>query len=367
MFANKISPALCALSALAMSVSGPLSALADDAIEKPTGPVVEQKTLETKTTFIEPSTDATTSITSTTGATSDKAKTNHGRPRVGLALGGGGARGAAHIGVLKVLIAEGIPIDMIAGTSIGAIVGGLYSSGVPMSVLEENFADARLMKNFMTVPLTFRIIVAPIMVLPRLVGHKAYDGLYKGLKFRNFCNKLAPEGKRTIESLDKPFAAISLSLLDGKEHMLTKGDLGTALQASSAVPGLRKPVEIDDNLFVDGGVLANVPVEYARKLGADFIIAVNIDEKVELAEKKEFLGAGSVARRMIKLELNGLDQPQCIGADIIIHPDTDGISLVSRKKSDGIKGIKAGEEAARAALPEIKRKLASLGVLSLNK
>ncbi len=316
--------------------------------------------------------DSTTTSTTTTTTSSTRGSINggvahDGRKRVGLALGGGGARGAAHIGVLKVLIAEGIPIDVIAGTSIGAIVGGLYTSGVPMNVLEDDFANARLMKNFMTVPLTFRIIVAPIMVLPRLVGHKAYDGLYKGIKFRNFCNNLAPVGKRKIEDLDKPFAAVSLSLIDGKEHMLTKGDLGTALQASSAVPGMRKPVEIDGNLFVDGGVLANVPVEYARKLGADFVIAVDVDEKVEPVPTKDFMKAGSVSRRMIKLELNGLDQPQCVNADVVIHPDTDGISLVSRSAKDGVRGIKAGEEAARAAMPEIKRKLASLGILSLNK
>jgi NTE family protein len=344
MLVKKISRALSLMSSLAICLASAQVARADDTV-----------------------TTTTTTTSAGTGSNLSGAVAHGGRPRIGLALGGGGARGAAHIGVLKVLIAEGIPIDVIAGTSIGAIVGGLYSSGVPVSVLEDDFANARLMKNFMTVPLTVRILVAPVMVLPRLVGHKAYDGLYKGVKFRNFCNNLAPEGKRTIENLDKPFAAISLSLIDGKEHMLTKGDLGTALQASSAVPGLRKPVEIDGNLFVDGGVLANVPVEYARKLGADFVIAVDIDEKVEPVPIKDFLKAGSVSRRMIKLELNGLDQPQCTNADIVIHPDTDGISLVSRKKSDGVRGIKAGEDAARAAMPEIKRKLASLGILSLNK
>jgi NTE family protein len=342
MLVRKMARAVSLMGSIAICLSSAQMALADDS----TGP-------------------ATGSTTKSTASNLSGAVAHAGRPRIGLALGGGGARGAAHIGVLKVLQAEGIPIDVITGTSIGAIVGGLYASGVPLNVLEDDFRNARLMKNFMTVPLTFRLIVAPIMVMPRLVGHKAYDGLYKGVKFRNFCNNLAP--KRNIEELDKPFAAMSLSLIDGKEHMLTKGDLGTALQASSAVPGLRKPVEIDGNLFVDGGVLANVPVDYTRKMGADFVIAVDIDEKVEPVPLKEFMGAGSVSRRMIKLELNGLDQPMCNGADITIHPDTDGISLVSRKKSDGIKGIKAGEDAARAALPEIKRKLASLGVLSLNK
>ena len=344
MFVKKLSSTLSVLGALAIGLGCTQAAFADD-------------------------TSASTVTTTTTETTtrSSGVVAHGGRPRIGLALGGGGARGAAHIGVLKVFKEEGIPVDMIAGTSIGSIVGGLYLAGVPLEQLEDDFSNARLMKNFMTVPLTVRFLVAPVMVLPRLVGHRAYDGLYKGVKFRNFCNNLVPTGKRNIENLDKPFAAISLSLIDGEEHMLTKGDIGTALQASSAVPGLRKPVEIDNNLFVDGGVLANVPVEYTRKLGADFVIAVDIDERVNPVELKEFKKAGSVARRMLKLELNGLDRPMCKGADIVIHPDTDGISLVSRSKADGVRGIKAGEDAARKALPEIKAKLASLGVLSLNK
>jgi NTE family protein len=366
MLVKKMSAFLSLASLISIACTAAPAAYAD---EVATDAAVTTTDTSTLTTGTPNAAVKTTSITTTTTTTKTglSGAVNHNRPRIGLALGGGGARGAAHIGVLKVLISEGIPIDMIAGTSIGAIVGGLYSAGVPLTTLEDDFATARLMKNFMTVPVTVRMLVAPIMVAPRLVGHHAYDGLYKGVKFRNYCNNLAPAGKRNIESLNIPFAAISLSLLDGKEHMLTKGDLGTALQASSAVPGLRKPVEIEDNLFVDGGVLANVPVKYAKKLGADFVIAVDIDETVDLAAKKEFRAAGAVSRRMVKLELNGLDIPQCDGADIIIHPDTNGIGLVSRRKDDGIKGIKAGEEAARAALPEIKRKLASLGVLSLNK
>ncbi|MBS1998105.1 MAG: patatin-like phospholipase family protein, partial [Cyanobacteria bacterium SZAS LIN-2] len=223
MFVTKLSRTLSLMSALAICLTSAQVARADDS--------------------------TTTTTTTTTGNSGLAGTVAHAhRPRIGLALGGGGARGAAHIGVLKVLQAEGIPIDMIAGTSIGSIVGGLYSAGVPLEKLEDDFSNAKLMKNFMTVPLTVRIIVAPIMVLPRLVGHKAYDGLYKGVKFRNFCNNMVDPAKRNIENLDRPFAAISLSLIDGEEHMLTKGDLGTALQASSAVPGLRKPVEIDGNL-----------------------------------------------------------------------------------------------------------------------
>ena len=99
-------------------------------------------------------------------------------PRIGLALGGGGARGAAHVGVMKVLLQEGIPIDVIAGTSIGSVVGGLYAAGVPMDTLAQKFDNSELMKQFMTVPITVRVLVAPIMILPRVFGARPYDGLY---------------------------------------------------------------------------------------------------------------------------------------------------------------------------------------------
>ena len=102
------------------------------------------------------------------------------RPIVGLALGGGGTRGAAHVGVLRVLEEEGIPIDCIAGTSMGAIVGGLYSAGVPLDTIQKTFDDGKLMHSYMTVPLFVRILAAPVLLLPRVVGYHPYDGLYNG-------------------------------------------------------------------------------------------------------------------------------------------------------------------------------------------
>lgn len=286
-----------------------------------------------------------------------------GKPKIGLALGGGGARGAAHVGVLKVLEKEGIKFDFITGTSIGAVVGGLYAAGVPLEQMEEAFESGKLMKNFMTVPLTFRIAVAPVMFVPRLMGSKAYDGLYRGNKFRNYVNKDMTAHEIEIEKLNVPFAAVSLNLLDGKPYMIRKGKLGYAMQASTAVPGLRKPVEIGDRLMCDGGVICNLPVKQCRELGADVVIAVNIDRPFGDREKDHFRKAGSVAQWMLDWDLYNLDKYQAQLADVTIHPDTTGISLISRSKKDARRGVEAGEQAATEMLPQIRKTLETYGAI----
>ena len=295
-------------------------------------------------------------------AESKTSKLDGSRPKIGLALGGGGARGAAHVTVLKVLEKEGIPIDYIVGTSIGSVVGGLYAAGVPLDTIESEFKNASLMHSFMTVPLWVRVVAAPIMVTPRLFGSKAYDGLYKGNKFRKFLTKEVPPSEQDIEKLKIKYAAVAVSLIDGKTHILDKGNLGYAMQASCAVPQLRKPVQIGDNLYCDGGVASNVPVDECRKLGADIVIAVCIDERVSDEDIKAFRKVGSVAKRLLKFDLRDIDQPRMERADLIIHPNVDGISLISTKKSDAIKGLAAGEAAAKSAIPDIRKKLQAAGI-----
>jgi NTE family protein len=284
------------------------------------------------------------------------------RPKVGLALGGGGSRGAAHVSVLKVLEKEGIPIDCIVGTSIGSVVGGLYAAGLPVSDLERQFAEVGVMHAFMTVPLWVRVVVAPIMVIPRLWKHP-YDGLYKGNKFRKYLENEVPEqSERNIEDLKIPYSAVAVSLVDGYPHRISKGSLGYAMQASCAVPGLRKPVQIGNDLFCDGGVAANVPVKLCREMGADFVIAVDIDERMDAVPLDSFRKMGSVSRRLLRLQLRNSDAPECAAADVVIHPNVDGITLITTSKEDAQKGLKAGEVAAKAAIPEIKRKLAAAGI-----
>lgn len=284
------------------------------------------------------------------------------RPRVGLALGGGGARGAAHVTVLKELERQGIPIDMIVGTSIGSVVGGQYAAGVSLDELEREFRSTSLMHSFMTVPLWVRVAVAPVMILPRVFGSHPFDGLYKGNKFRNYLVKEVPSSERNIEDLKIPFSAVAVNLLDGKVQRISKGNLGYAMQASCAVPSLRKPVQIGDKLFCDGGVAQNVPVQLCREMGADIVIAVNIDERMNEVPMDHFRKIGSVAERLIKLQLHDLDTPQCAAADVVIHPNTDGVSLISTKKEDAEKALNSGREAAIAAMPAIKKKLAENGI-----
>jgi NTE family protein len=281
------------------------------------------------------------------------------RPTIGLALGGGGTRGAAHVGILKVLVEEGIPIDCIVGTSMGAIIGGLYSAGVPIATLEKTMANASLMRAFMTVPLWVRIVAAPLLFTPRLVGFHPYDGLYYGNRFRKFLAKMTPACEAEVQELNIPFNAVAVDITDGKHYSLKTGSLAYALQASSAVPVLRKPVPIGDHLFVDGGVVANVPVTEAKAMGPDIVIAVDVDERVDKLPMEKFRKAGSVSKRMVLLQLAEIDAPQITMADLVIHPQVDGIGLISTKKSDGRRAIKAGEEAARAALPAIRAKIAS--------
>lgn len=322
-----------------------------------TGPALAQASQQSGLKVDVPATADSTATQTINSVSTQKQQ----RPKIGLALGGGGARGAAHVGVLKVLLDEGVPIDVVAGTSIGSVVGGFYAAGVPIEKLSEEFGDSRLMKNFMTVPISVRVLLAPILFAPRLIGFHPYDGLYRGGKFRTYANNLVGE-KHELSKLSIPYAAVVTDLVSGESCRLSKGDLGTAMQASTAVPGLRKPVEIDGHLFCDGGLINNLPVDHVKALGADFIIAVNIDELMETVPISHFRKAGSVSTQALKIQLYNLDKRPGQMADVTIHPDTTGISLISRKKSDGCRGIEAGETAARAAMPEIRRKLAALGL-----
>lgn len=283
------------------------------------------------------------------------------RVRVGLALGGGGMRGAAHVGVLKVLIEEGVPIDLIAGTSIGSAVGGFYCAGVPIDKLTDQFYHATFMKEFMPIPLSLRIVLAPILFMPRLFGYHPYDGLYKGEHCRKYADRLIGKPCQ-IENLPIPYAAICTNLVDGKSYRINTGGLSVAMQASTAVPGIKKPVQIGNCLYCDGGLVCNVPVSHVREMGADFVIAVNIDERLNPVPLDTFRKPGSVSKQALRIDLANTDGPLCQQADCVIHPNTDGISLISRKKKDGRRGIEAGIQAAREAMPELKRKLAAAGI-----
>jgi NTE family protein len=281
------------------------------------------------------------------------------RPKVALALGGGGTRGAAHIGVLRVLAREGIPIDCVCGTSMGAIIGGLYAAGVSLSEIESIFKSKSILHHFYTVPVSLRVALIPLFFLPHLVGYHPYDGLYRGGIFAHFLERLAEPDKRTLENLKHPiFWAVASNLLDGEPYTIKTGSLGKALQASSAIPELRRPVEFEDKLLVDGGVIVNLPVQEARNMGCDLVIAVDVDQAVAPMDKHQFKKLGAVSWRCINMNLRAVDRPQVKLADIVISPNLENINLLSTRKVDVDQAIKAGEEAAEKALPLIKARTA---------
>lgn len=283
-------------------------------------------------------------------------------PRVGLVLGGGGARGAAHVGVLKILEQEGIRIDYITGVNIGAVVGGLYSAGVSISYLEEMFTKKSLMRAYLTVPVNVRMLAVPLFIIPRLMGKRGYDGLYKGNKFRDYLNRYVPQSESDIEDSKIPFGAVALNLLDGKLTTLRTGNLGTALQASSAIPILRRPVKINNGLYVDGGVTNNLPVSEAKAMGADIVIAVDLDDPGKTIKERDLTGIGSVSHRVVMLHLEHVDKQQAPLANVLIRPEVAEIGLMSESSKDARTAELAGERAALEALPAIKKALQDAGI-----
>lgn len=176
--------------------------------------------------------------------------------KVGLALGSGGARGAAHVGVLKVLEREGIKISAIAGASIGAMVGGAYAAGLPLSRIEEEWlttSRTKLLRSFLP---TF----------PR-------TGLSSGAGLRRYLREIL--GDVRIEELPIPFAAVATDLDTGEAVVLRSGPLVDAIRASTAIPGVFQPVHWEGRLLVDGGMVEPLPVRICRELGADVVVAVD--------------------------------------------------------------------------------------------
>lgn len=278
----------------------------------------------------------------------------HSRPKVALVLGGGGLRSASCIGVLKALEDEEIPVDIILGSSMGAVVGGLYAAGVTPNHIEEQFTKKKLMSAYLTIPLKMRVIIIPLFYTPRLVGIEPYDGLYSGKRFANYLNKQVPETERNIEDLKVPFGAVAVNLLSGKAHTFKQGNLGKALQASCAIPALRKPVKVGDGLYVDGGVLVNLPVKEAREMGADIVVAVDVDEQIRETKEHQYRHVGSVSHRVVALHLHHMDREAKAEADISIEPEVSDIGLISTSEKDARQCIEAGLKAGHKAAPAIR-------------
>ncbi|PHQ25645.1 patatin [Marinobacter guineae] len=259
------------------------------------------------------------------------------RPRVGLVLSGGGAKGMAHVGVLRVLEEMRIPVDLVVGTSAGSAVGALYASGMPVTEIERRFMRLDWLSSFRDDPGRaykpvrrkrddWRFPVVPGIGV-RADGLHVGGGLIAGQNLGLILNELT-RNAALVEDFDRlpiPFRAVATDLESGEQVIIDKGNLSEAIRASMSIPGVYAPVEWQGRLLVDGGVANNLPVSVARDLGADIVIAVDITDN--LMETDELREAFSVVGQLttIMTRRNTDQQLELIkDRDVLIRPDLEG-------------------------------------------
>ena len=281
------------------------------------------------------------------------------RRELTLALGGGGVRGAAHIGVLRVLEKEGIHVDHVVGNSMGAVIGGLYCAGVPLDKIEEVVLDGSMKDSYGPKYVWARVLFAPLIHMTYLFRDKPYAGLGSMKRFKKFLESLIPEDKRKIGELSPDFSAVAMNLTDGNTYVLTDGQLSDAICASSAIPLVIRPYELGDHLFVDGGITSNLPGFAARKEGSGVIIAVEVNKETEPLKKKVFTSIEAVFNRVMNsvLEVSGSDQERYV--DLLLHPNMNCVPLLGDKPKYAKAAIEEGERAATNSLDKIKSMLSS--------
>jgi NTE family protein len=253
--------------------------------------------------------------------------------KIGLALGGGAARGFAHIGVIKALEAQGIVPDIVVGTSVGAVVGALYASGLSGFQLQQAALD---------------------MDEGQIGDWSLPDrGVFKGEALQNFVNRSV--ANRPLEKLPRTFAVVATDLKSGESVLFRTGNTGMAVRASSAVPGVFQPVSINGHEYVDGGLVSPIPVRAARSLGANFVIAVDISVNPRDARTSSTL---DVLLQTFAIMGRSSGRYEMAEADIVIHPITT--ELPATDFAGRHRAVLEGEKAASAAMAEIKERLARL-------
>lgn len=252
------------------------------------------------------------------------------KPKLALVLGGGAVRGFAHVGVIKVLEAQGIVPDLVVGTSAGSVVGALYAAG---------YSGFELQK------IAFKLEEDSVgdWVIPD-------RGFIKGEALQGFINKSVQN--KPIEKLKKTFAAVATDLQSGEMLVFSKGNTGMAVRASSSVPGVFQPVVINGHDYVDGGLVSPVPVNAARALGADVIIAVDISGKPKYRKVE---GLTDVLLQTFGIMGQTISRRELQDAEVVIQPNTGSVGSADFAKKH--EAILEGEKAAQAALPAIRQKM----------
>jgi NTE family protein len=250
--------------------------------------------------------------------------------KIAVVLGAGASKGFAHIGVLKVLDAQNVPIHMVVGTSAGSLVGSLYASGKSAFELQ---AIAMKMEAENVVDYDWRIWKG---------------GLIKGEKIENFINAIIHN--TPIEKLKIPYYAVAVNASTGEEMVFARGNTGMAVRASCAVPGVFQPFKIGNISYVDGSVVSPVAVDVARRHGADVVIAVDISGGIGTDMPS---GIMDTLKKVINIMYARIAEYQMKNADVVIRPNMKNIGSTEMEKSN--EAIFEGEKAASAKMPEIQK------------
>jgi len=251
--------------------------------------------------------------------------------KIGLALGGGVARSIAHVGILKVLEREQIPIDYIAGCSGGSVVGALYAAGVGVETLE-HLASTVSWKHIASLALPTRGLVSNKKMLRFLATHCL---------------------KNRFEDLRIPFSVVATDLSTGEEVIFDKGELFPAIQASCTIPAIFMPVKIQGRYYIDGGFVSQIPVRAARKMGADLVIACDVNyNEIRNGEPTNVVSLIFHLLSMVSKK-NAAEAKQ--QADLVIQVDVHGIGLSELHRGKEI--VARGEEAALQILPALKQEM----------
>lgn len=249
--------------------------------------------------------------------------------KVALVLGGGAAKGFAHIGVIKALEAQGIRPQLVVGTSAGSVVGALYAGGYSGFELQK-MAQELDEKAFSDWTLGAR-------------------GLLKGEALQQFVNRALQN--RPLEKLKIPFAAIATDLQSGEGVLFRTGNAGMAVRASSSVPGVFQPVSIQGREYVDGGLVSPVPAKFARQLGADYVIAVDISDKARNSRPQDLV---DILLQTVTIMGERISHYELQDADVVIRPDIRQITATDFQSRH--RAILEGEKAVNAVLPQLRQR-----------
>jgi len=285
--------------------------------------------------------------------------------KIGLALGGGGARGLAHLGVLRALEREGIPIDLLSGTSMGALVASVYALSPKCDFVVERFRRYLDSKEFKrTNPEFLHFHNHEEAPMYQGIFQRFASFIKKGIFYTQALAKRAPISDEIfsqninllvddveIQQSQIPLTIVALDLKSAQEVVMREGSLRTAVQASCAIPGILPPVKIGDRELVDGGWIDRVPIRPAREMGADLVIAVDVAEVMN--DPEDYNTGLGIVLRTNDITRFALGRLQLQEADLVICPDVSGIHWSDFRHLDVC--LAAGERATREKLADIKR------------